>query len=94
MAEIIDLTLAQLEREDDNVKVAPLDLLRLAERDLRADQARGVTLQRMIILVEVSEPGAEDNHLDTYRAGCTQYEEQALLALAADKHLRRWTGQE
>lgn len=83
---IVDLKYEREKAEDDNKLVRPESLVRMCLDDL---QGRTDLTKVMIIVESQNENG--DYDIDLYRAGCTRYEEIALLELAKTTTLKKWT---
>lgn len=81
-----ELKLRRLRAEDDNTKVAPLDLLAIIESDLISGELKTT---RMVVILQ--EPLPDGGWVQsTYRCGVTQEQELAAIVLAQHAHIDRW----
>lgn len=85
---VADLTIERLKRETDNTKVSVRDLLAAALHAVESGELEGEAA-RVLVLIEVVTPQGP-NVMESFRAGCTRYEEIALLRLHEHRQIELW----
>ncbi len=84
---VTDLSIERLRREGDNAKLSPRDLVTLIADYLDKGEGDGKPV-RMVAIIEFEHE--ERNSVESFRSGCTRYEEVALLALHHAKQVEDW----
>lgn len=84
---VTDLSIARLRQLDDNKKASVRDLLVLALDTLDRGEIEGTPI-RAVLIIE-SEVGNR-NQIESFRSGCSRYEEIGLLALHHARQIETW----
>ena len=82
---LVDLRFEREKASDNNAEVRPQSVVRMCLEDIENRE----DITRVLIIVE-SKLDDGDYDVEQYRAGCTRYEEVALLELAKDFTLQKW----
>ena len=86
----VDLKLERLKRATDNATVTPRELMDLII-DAMDGEGLGGELTRAIVIVETKKPDGTYG-VESFRAGCTWYEEIALTELHKVRQIELWRG--
>jgi hypothetical protein len=85
---VVDMGLERTRRETDNAKLTPRELIALVAAELDNGELGGKPL-RCVVIIETEK--SDGNHgIETFRSGCSRYEEIALIALHSAKQLEDW----
>jgi hypothetical protein len=81
-----ELASARVKRENDNMKVNPVDLLRSIVHDIETGK---LNIDGVMVLTTYR-PTGEPWTFDSFRAGMTRMDELGTLALAQERCVRTW----
>lgn len=81
-----ELAAARVDRENDNTKVRPADLLRAMAHDIET----GVLKVDALLLLYMNRPKGASWDWGSYRCGLTRDQEVVILALAQERTIRNW----
>lgn len=87
MGEVTDIGIARLRQATDNKDISVRELLLLTLDSLDRGEIEGKPI-RALVLIE-SDLG-DGNVIESYRSGCSRYEEIALIALHQARQIELW----
>lgn len=84
----VDLKLERIKREPDNANLTPRQLMDIVIDAMDVEGFDGEP-SRAIVIIETKKPGGTYG-IETFRAGCSRYEEIALSALHQATQIEQW----